>query len=261
MSESFPLTNIRQSIDKQWEQVLINETIVVPSGGVVKLKEVPDDGSVNTKPVIPGLSETINYPPSAGQFYINYCTGYIEFNQNDVGNSYSVEYWAKGSLVESSDINYLNEKYVISSTAPSGYYGQQWYNTTNGITYTYDIRDKWLSQNRNFFVFGRQGLTNNQYLNFYAGNLPSNSSGLRLIRDACITGLVGQIKSIATCSFYIRKNKNITNLVQLDILSDYGSESNNINIDLSKGDTLHCYFDSVISTGKDPMMIVELAWK
>lgn len=262
MSENFPLVNLRQSIDKQWEQVEVTENITVPLSRVVKLKEVPDDGSTNSKPVIIGLTETTTYPPSVGQFYVNYCTGYIEFNANEVGNDYDITYWAKGSLVESEDINYLYNRHITSITQPSGgYYGQQWFNTVNGFTYTYDIRDKWLSIDRQMFTFGRRGLTNNQYLNYYAGTLVSNTSGLRVIRDACITGMTGQIKDIGTCSFYIRKNDSATDIAQLDIITDIGNENESLNINLSKGDFLQCYFDSAFTTIRNPMVIVELAWR
>ena len=260
MSDSFPLVNLRQSIDKQWEQALVTENFTIPLTKVLKLKEVPDDGTVNVKPVIPGLTETTTYPPLSGQFYVNYCTGYIEFHSDDVGSSISVSYWGKGSVVEADDINYINDKHVTASVGPSGYYGQQWYNTNNGITYNYDIRDKWLSLDRQMFAFGRRGKTNNQYLNYYAGTLPSITSGIRLIRDACITGMTGQVRDISTCSFYLRINNSVINITQLDILTDYGNEDDSININLNKGDTLHCYFDSVVER-VNPMVMVELAWR
>jgi len=261
MSENFPLVNLRQTINKQWSLVEITESFTIPASKVLKLREVPDDGTTNPKPVIAGLVETTSYPVSTGQFYVNYCTGYIEFHQNQVSDSIDITYWGKGSLVEADDINYLNNKHVVSDIAPTGYYGQQWYNTNNGITYVYDIRNKWLSFDRQMFVFGRQGLTNNQYLNYYAGVLPSNSSGLRLIRDACITGMVGQIKDIGTCSFYIRKNNSTTSVVQFDILTDFGNENDNLSINMNKGDILQCYFDSAFSSIKDPMLMIELAWR
>lgn len=260
MSDSFPLVNLRQSIDKQWEQVEIIESISVPASKVLKLREVPDDGTVSPKPVITGLVETTVYPPSSGQFYVNYCTGYIEFHADQIGLTEDVTYWAKGSLVEAEDINYLNNKHIIDSVAPTGYYGQQWFNTNNGLTYNYDIRDKWLSLDRQMVSFGRRGKTNNQYLNYYGGTLPSITSGIRLIRDACITGMTGQVKDISTCSFYIRINNSAVNIAQLDVLTAYGNENDSINIDLNKGDTLHCYFDSTVER-VNPMAMVELAWR
>lgn len=261
MSDSFPLVNLRQSIDKQWEQVEHTENLSIPPSKVLKLKEVPDDGSVNTKPVINGLSETTTYPPSTGEFYVNYCTGYIEFHNDQVGDIVDITYWGKGSLVEAADINYLDNKHIISDVAPTGYYGQQWFSTTNGLTYNYDIRDKWLSLDRQMFTFGRRGKSKAQYLNYFAGTLPSNNSGLRLIRDACITGFSAQLHDIGTCSFYIRKNDSAVTVAQFDVLTDYGNENDSISIDLNKGDFLQCYIDVALGDVKDPLISIELAWR
>jgi len=254
------LVNLRQSIDKQWEQIEITQSLVVPVSRVLKLREVPDDGTVHSKPLIPGLTEVTVYPPLPGQFFVNYCTGYIEFNTAQIGDIVVITYWAKGSLVEVEDINYLNDKHVVSATPPTGYYGQQWYNIGNGITYCYDIRDKWLSMDRNMFSFGRAGLSNNQYLNFYAGTLPSNNSGLRMIRNATIVSLSGQIKEIGTCTFHIRKNNLSTDIGYLDVLIDYG-RGLSMDIDVNEGDILQCYFDSAFSNIKDPMLLIEVAWR
>jgi hypothetical protein len=254
------LVNLRQSIDKQWEQIEITQSLVIPASRVLKIREVPDDGSVNTKPVIPGLTETAVYPPLTGQFFVNYCTGYVEFNTAQIGDTVVITYWGKGSLVEADDINYLDNKHIINVTSPTGYYGQQWYNTTNGITYCYDIRNKWLSIDRNMFSFGRAGLSNNQYLNFYVGSLPSNNSGLRMVRNATIISLSGQIREIGTCTFHIRKNNLNTDISYLDILIDYG-RGLSVDIDVNEGDILQCYFDSAFSNIKDPMLLIEVAWR
>ena len=260
MSDNFPLVNLRQTIDKQWDQIEITQNLVIPAGKVLKLREVPDDGSVSPKISIPGFTETTTYPPTSSQFFVNYCTGYVEFHSDQVGDSIAVTYWAKGSLVEADDINYLNNKHVVSSVSPSGYYGQQWYNTNNGLTYSYDIRDKWLSIDRTMFSFGRAGLSNNQYLNFYGGVLPSNNSGLRMIRDATIISLAGQIKQIGTCTFHIRKNNLLTDIGSLDVLIDYG-RGLSVDIDVNEGDILQCYFSSAFSNIKDPMLLIEVAWR
>lgn len=272
MSLKFPVYNIRKTIDDTWQQLFTTETRIVPSASpyIVELYEVPDDGSVNDKPIINTLTETTTYPPSAGQFYVNYNNGHIAFNQNEAGNSYDIKYWKKGTLVEAEEINYLYNKlnaidamYTVGSTAPSGNIpGSQWYNTNNNILYTYDdSRSKWLSIEKQNFVFGRSGLTNKQYLSYYTGNLTSNRSGLRMLRNACITGLSAQFNNLNTGTFYIRKNNNNSTITSLDVLNDYGNGKDDINIDVNKGDFLQCYFESVFSTVHDPMIIIEIAWR
>jgi hypothetical protein len=110
------------------------------------------------------------------------------------------------------------------------------------------------------FSFGRAGLSNNQYLNFYGGVLPSNNSGLRMIRNATIISLAGQIRQIGTCTFHIRKNNLLTDIGHLDVLIDYG-RGLSVDIDVNEGDILQCYFDSAFSNIKDPMLLIEVAWR
>jgi hypothetical protein len=112
---SFPLQNIRKTVDCQWYCLHItNESITVPLTGsypIVRLIEVPSNGSISgtTKPSISGLLLINSYPPSASEFWCNYATGDLVFNSNESGNTYIVDYWAKGSLVEAEDINYIYE--------------------------------------------------------------------------------------------------------------------------------------------------------
>jgi hypothetical protein len=106
----FPLQNIRKSIDGQWNQLYYSETRTIPGSAdnyIIDLIEVPDDGTVNPKPVINNFTETNIYPPPSGYYYVNYGTGYIGFNQDDEGKDVTIEYYGKGSLVEADDINYL----------------------------------------------------------------------------------------------------------------------------------------------------------
>jgi hypothetical protein len=272
MSLKFPVNNIRKSINDVWQQLYSTETRTVPSATpyVIELYEVPDDGFVNDKPEITGLTETLSYPPSAGQFYVNYNNGHLAFNSNESGNTYDIKYWKKGTLVEAEEINYLYDRinqldsiYTVSSTAPSAtIQGSQWYNTNNNILYTYDTtRSKWLSIEKINYVFGRDGLTNKQYLSYYTGNVTSNRSGLRILRDGCIVSLSGQFTNLNTGTFYIRKNNTTSSITSLNVITDYGNSDDTININVSKGDIIQCYFESVFSTVKDPMVVVEIAWR
>jgi len=106
----FPLQNIRKTIDDQWEQIEYIETRTIPgsaSNYILGLIEVPDDGTINPKPVIQGYTESNTYPPVSGSYYVNYNTGYIAFNEADEGKDIEIKYYAKGSLIEADDINYL----------------------------------------------------------------------------------------------------------------------------------------------------------
>jgi len=269
----FPLQNIRRTIDDQWEQEQITETRTIPSSAdryIVDLREVPDDGAVSPKPVISGYTETNTYPPQPDQYYINYNTGYIGFNENNTGDVVTIEYYAKGSLVEADDINHLNNKiisvdnqYTISNTPPaSPLPGYQWYNSVNNILYTYDgLRNKWLSIQKKDIVYGKHGLTNKQYLYYFVGHTSSRNSGIRLIRDACIVGMSGQFSDIGTGTFYIQKNNNTSTMAMLDVINDYGNGDTTIDVDVSEGDILQCYFESTNNNIHNPIISIEIAWR
>lgn len=110
MGVNFPLVDIRREVDGTWD--LRHETaeaIQVPNTPpyVVRLIEVPDDGTIEGTVQISGLTLTSSYPPSSGQFYVNFLTGDIVFHADQADDTYDVDYWQKGSLVEAADINYL----------------------------------------------------------------------------------------------------------------------------------------------------------
>ena len=106
----FPLVDLRKGYDESWQQVHTNEIITVPSTPpyVVKLTEVPDNGNVNSKPSITGLTRTNIYPPGIDQFYVNYRTGTLVFHENQKGQTLTVSYWKIGSIIQCSDINYIH---------------------------------------------------------------------------------------------------------------------------------------------------------
>jgi hypothetical protein len=268
----FPLQNIRKSIDGIWNQLYKTETRTIPGSAdnyIIELIEVPDDGSVNQKPVINNFTETTTYPPNSGEYYVNYHTGYIAFNNTDTGTTIDINYYCKGSLVEAQDINYLYDKivelerlYTISPTPPSSTnIGYQWYNTNNNINYIYDgLRQKWLSTQRMGISFGKKGLSNNQYLYFYGGVIPSNINSKRMVRNACIVSMSAQFSNLGTGTFYIQDINNTT-LTSIDVSHDYGNGDELINIDVNEGDIIKCYFDSSFNNIKDPIITLEIAWR
>jgi len=270
----FPLNNIRKTINDVWNQLHLTETVTIPGSAdnyTISLREVPDDGSVNQKPIINGFSESTSYPPQQGNYYINYNTGYIQFNENDAGTTIDIAYYAKGSLIQAQHINYLNDQinilkeiYTISDTAPSGTVqnGYQWYDTNNGILYCYNSnRSKWISTEKQYITFGKKGLTNNQYLHYFCSGITSNRTGIRMIRDCTILSISAEFNNIGTGTFYIRKNRTNSNIYEFDVINDYGSIKTDIDIDLDENDTLHCYFRSAFNLIHDPIITIEIAWR
>lgn len=117
----FPLVNLRKNPDGSWNQVYTTEEITIPTESpyVVRLSEVPDNGSINNKPIISELALTNNYPPEEHEFYVNYLTGDLIFNSSQAGNSYTITYWKRGTLVDADHLNFLYDRIVKSNSNPS----------------------------------------------------------------------------------------------------------------------------------------------
>jgi hypothetical protein len=64
------------------------------------------------------LSLAITYPPVTNTFYVKYSTGDVIFNDSQVGQTVTITYYGKGSLIKAEDLNFLYNE--LSSKAPSG---------------------------------------------------------------------------------------------------------------------------------------------
>lgn len=130
----------------------------------------------------------------------------------------------------------------------------------NGILYVYDAsRSKWLSAQRMFLIFGKDGKAKNQFLAFGAGTLYSNNSGYRLVRNATIVSIAGQLDESGICSIRIRKNDSTANILTLAI-SGMGNDNANVNVDLNAADYLQAYLESSGQVD-DPVVVLEIAWR
>ncbi len=124
----FPLVNIRKDVTNKWSLHHIeSEVLAVPDNPdeygfyTVSLAEIPDNGSSpgSSSPKIAGFTEFKGDPVnsktgrlnlSPGQFYINYAIGQALFHPSVAGSNLSVDYYAKGSLVEAEEVNWLYER-------------------------------------------------------------------------------------------------------------------------------------------------------
>lgn len=148
-----------------------------------------------------------------------------------------------------------------ATRSSSGLAGGQLEIGTDGILYAYDAsRSKWLSVQRVNLVFGRKGQSKDQFLPFGGGTLPSNNSGYRMLRNAVITGMSGQLDSSGSCSLHCRSNDAATNIATLTLASELGNQRTDLNVNLSAGDYLQNYLEAT-SRVNDPVVIVEIAWR
>lgn len=132
----------------------------------------------------------------------------------------------------------------------------------DGILCIYDsTRAKWLSVQRQLLSFGRFGNTKNQYLSFFAGNMPSNNSGFRMPRNATIVSLSGQLDSLGTCTMAVRRNDTASNIATLDITSAIGNHDISTNIDVNATDYIQSFLATTTSGSEDPLFTIEIAWR
>ena len=130
---SFPLHNVRKDILNNWHLEHITEEIQVPEEAdeygffSISLIEIPES-SAETPIKIDGLTEFRSSPYDSkskkyvlppNQFWVNYFTGQILFHRNQAGNSFTVDYYGKGSLVEADDVNDLDERVNTNISAIS----------------------------------------------------------------------------------------------------------------------------------------------
>ena len=130
----FPLVNTRKDVAGEWHMIHYSgetaEKYTIPDSPntfgyhTIFLNERPDNGSIpniTTRPVIDGYTEYVSGLPvnsdkvvllSETQYYVNYETGEIMFHPNAGGDIISVDYWGRGSVIESEDINALYEEII-----------------------------------------------------------------------------------------------------------------------------------------------------
>ncbi len=133
----------------------------------------------------------------------------------------------------------------------------------NDMLCIYDgSRSKWLSVQRQWFFFGKKGLSKKIYLSYGGGNIPSNNSGLRLGKNATIVGITGQLDQSGTCDFRIRKNDAVADILSLNLATAVGGAdmSSSINVDVDTTDYLQCYLDNT-SNVEDPVVMIEIAYR
>ena len=131
----------------------------------------------------------------------------------------------------------------------------------NGILYFYDVnRNKWLS-NREILTFdcNHKNISKHRYLKF--NGVFANNSGFRILRDATITSLCIQTKSITSGVFQIqvKRETTIIDLLTVSLNSEIGKVVDNINLDVRQGDVL---IVKILSGVLDyPVMGIELCWR
>lgn len=188
-----------------------------------------------------GLDDAYDYPTPGGGRTILVDSGSVQLSAADGGYA----------PLELSDLG----------TAPLSGLGAGQLAVINGLLYAYDnVRGKWLSVERMTFAWGRKGNSKDQYLDHWSGNTPSNLSGERVWRNATIVAMSGQLNVSGTCNFRIRRNGTVTNIATLAVAAALGAHDTTTDVDLTAGDRLHSYIDTVANVDS-PELIIEVAWR
>ena len=136
-----------------------------------------------------------------------------------------------------------------------------------GNLYYYDVsRSKWLSTNRETFVFGldQKNLSGIWQMST-SGDVVTASTGIPIQRNATIISLTCQVKqhfNPTTADFIIRKNNVGTDITKITLAT--GTDSNildNLNIDISQGDFLQAVLDVIGGRVHYPLFNIEIAWR
>lgn len=131
----------------------------------------------------------------------------------------------------------------------------------DGTLFIYDAtRSKWVSSVRIPIIFGRKGKTINQYLNSYAGNIPSNLSGIPISKNAVITSIAGVFEAAGSGTFEIRKNDGTTPILSLVLTSATQNKNISVNVDINADDLIQSYFSSNEKC-ESPVVFLEIAWR
>ncbi len=128
-------------------------------------------------------------------------------------------------------------------------------------TYVDITRTKRISTSRYFHNYSRNRRSlESQYLRYLDG-MASSSVGPRFMKDAVITGISIQCANNVDADFIIRKNKSLIDLISISVSASDGTEQDNLNLDVSKGDMLQLYMSVNSGTVNRPIINIEYAWR
>jgi hypothetical protein len=140
--------------------------------------------------------------------------------------------------------------WTVDSTSPIAIEGEGFYKTIDGVLYSYDqSREKWLSKDRRFLSFYRDGETSLQYLKI--GELLGGSTiGYLMPRKGTIIGATSYSSAgDDPKNLSIRVDDVTQQTIQQNSLQYKTSE---LNIDFVDGDFISCYVDDTPRIDVEP---------
>ncbi len=141
---------------------------------------------------------------------------------------------------------------------------QQFTQDSNGILLFYDnSRSKYLSTSRQILSFGinHRNIAASQWM-MATSRVRTNIIGYKIPRNATITALTIQSQnSVANCSFNIRKNNSVTNIVSVTLVGQTSNVTDNLNVDIDINDWLQVFLQVNSGNVDNPLLNLEIAWR
>jgi len=134
--------------------------------------------------------------------------------------------------------------------------------TGDGISLFFDLsRSKWVSGSRyqSTFSIDHKSVSHSQWMDFH--DVPSNINGDIIARNALIVSTTVRCRNNATGTFKIRRNGDLTSLVEVSLSSEGIKVVNDLDIELDASDFLQVFLDNIVGSVDYPVIQVEVAYR
>lgn len=162
----------------------------------------------------------------------------LEANENVTG------VWKFSGSVSTDPNMYLADK-AAAPTTQLGAAGEIPVASISNMLAIYDktnSRNRFLGVARQYMTFSGRDSANNSNEYLRVGLFTSNQAGIRLMRNATLTGISAQTNGAETWNVRVRKNGVVTDLATL-VLSAVSGAQDEYNVDFDAGDSVEVYLD------------------
>lgn len=142
-----------------------------------------------------------------------------------------------------------------------GINGNMWLDTSTNILYMHDnVRGKWLSANRNYIEFVRNGVSDGMYMPII-GDLDSEVDYFTPGKDSTITAVYCKSRGGAADKTFIIYKNDVNVFEFLYTGSDREYTNNSVDVDVNKDDRVRLYVTEYGGPTKAPFCRIEYAWR
>lgn len=208
--------------------------VTVPASSSLNLTEIIEVERITE-------SDNLKTEVTSGDITINDGTNDLSISDGLLHIKFETEY---------EDESTKSGTWTVDSTSPVAVEGEGFYKNVDGVLYSYDqSRGKWLSKDRRFLSFYRDGETSLQYLKI--GELLGGSTiGYLMPRKGTIVGATSYSSAGDDPKNLSLRVEDVTQ--QTIQQTSYKYQSNELNIDFVDGDYVSCYVDDTPKVEIEP---------